>query len=445
MEKKKCLFKEHSEIDAICFCLECNIYMCNKCEKFHSGLFQNHHKYILEKDINEIFTGHCKETNHNDELNFFCKEHNTLCCAKCIIKIKRNGMGQHNDCEVFNIEDIKEDKKNKLKENISKLEEILKTLEVSLNNIKFKFKEINEKKEEIKLKIQKVFTKIRNELNNREDEILLEVDKYFLDDNIIRDNEKLPNKIKKLLEKGRSINEEWNKESNLILLINNCINIENDFKNISSIEENLKKFNMKEKIDIKFYPENDEEINNFLEKIRQIRILSYKYKFRKCPENIKDERKYEISGEYDNIISKIKFTAYYSGTICVNELEKNCINKWKIKILKTENYDIYIGIASEDFDFNSPLPNKNNCSWYFKCKDGCLYSGPPSNLKWFNSNLKKKGNEIIVIMDMNKGTLKFIIDNEEKGNAFENIQTDKPLFPSVLLMNGDDSIQITEC
>ena len=129
----------------------------------------------------------------------------------------------------------------------------------------------------------------------------------------------------------------------------------------------------------------------------------------------------------------------------MNELEKNCINKWKIKILKTEKYDIYIGIASEDFDFNSPLPNKKNLSWYFKCNDGCLYSGPPSNLDYFESNLKKRGNEIMVIMDMNKGTLKFIIDNEDKGNTFENIPTDKPLFPSVLLMHEGDSIQITEC
>ena len=48
-------------------------------------------------------------------------------------------------------------------------------------------------------------------------------------------------------------------------------------------------------------------------------------------------------------------------------------------------------------------------------------------------------------MDMNKGTLKFVIDNEEKENAFENIPTDKPLFPSVLLFHKDDSIQITEC
>ena len=158
MEKKKCSFKDHSQIEATFFCLECGVHMCNKCENFHSGLLQTHHKYALDKDINEIFTGHCKELNHNDELEFYCKSHNTLCCAKCIIKIKSEGKGQHKDCEIFNISDIKEEKKNKLKENIIQLEKILNTLEESLNQFKINYKEINDKKEEIKLKIQKFFT-----------------------------------------------------------------------------------------------------------------------------------------------------------------------------------------------------------------------------------------------------------------------------------------------
>ena len=87
MEKKNCSLKEHSEIEAISYCKVCNIYMCNKCEKIHSGLCQNHHTFKIDKNIKEIFTGFCQEENHNCELEFFCKNHNILCCAKCIIKI----------------------------------------------------------------------------------------------------------------------------------------------------------------------------------------------------------------------------------------------------------------------------------------------------------------------------------------------------------------------
>ena len=47
-------------------------------------------------------------------------------------------------------------------------------------------------------------------------------------------------------------------------------------------------------------------------------------------------------------------------------------------------------------------------------------------------------------MDMNKGTLKFIIDGEDKGDSFSNIPIDKPLFPSVLISNVGDSVEISE-
>ena len=52
--------------------------------------------------------------------------------------------------------------------------------------------------------------------------------------------------------------------------------------------------------------------------------------------------------------------------------------------------------------------------------------------------------EITVIMNMKKKSLKFILNDEDKGDSFTNIPIDKPIFPSVLLMDQDDSIEITE-
>ena len=61
--EKKCSIPEHVETNAITYCQECKIYMCNKCDKIHSGLCLKHHKYsLLEK---EIFTGLCKEQKHS--------------------------------------------------------------------------------------------------------------------------------------------------------------------------------------------------------------------------------------------------------------------------------------------------------------------------------------------------------------------------------------------
>ena len=41
LQKHKCSFEDHKNIDAIKYCQECNIYLCNKCENLHSGLFKN--------------------------------------------------------------------------------------------------------------------------------------------------------------------------------------------------------------------------------------------------------------------------------------------------------------------------------------------------------------------------------------------------------------------
>ena len=50
--------------------------------------------------------------------------------------------------------------------------------------------------------------------------------------------------------------------------------------------------------------------------------------------NIKEDKKYIISGENINIITKAGKDYTWMGTICENELEKGKECKWKIKILK---------------------------------------------------------------------------------------------------------------
>ena len=45
---------------------------------------------------------------------------------------------------------------------------------------------------------------------------------------------------------------------------------------------------------------------------------------------------------------------------------------------------------------------------------------------------------------MKQRTLKFIINNEDKGDSYINIPIDKPIFPAVLLYNKNDSVEITE-
>ena len=89
--------------------------MCNKCENLHSKLFKNHQTFTMEKDMKDIFTGFYNEKEHFQKLRFFFKTHNQLCCSICINKIKTDEIGNHKDCEVCKIEEVKTEKMSKLK------------------------------------------------------------------------------------------------------------------------------------------------------------------------------------------------------------------------------------------------------------------------------------------------------------------------------------------
>ena len=151
------------------------------------------------------------------------QEHNQLCYVACIAKLNEKGYGTHKDCEVCALEKIKEEKKNKLKENIKCLEDLENKFNENINKLKDIFDKIEKDKEDLKLKVQNIFTKIRNVLNERENQLLLDIDniynnKYFNED-IIKKGEKLPKQIKLSLEKGKLIDKEWDND-NLCSFIN---------------------------------------------------------------------------------------------------------------------------------------------------------------------------------------------------------------------------------
>jgi len=308
-KKKKCFKKAHKDIDAISFCQECNIYVCNKCLNLHIELFENHQTNNLERN-QELFIDKCKEKNHLHKLEFYCKNHNSLCCAACIAKIDTNGYGQHKDCDVCIIEDIKEEKRNKLKDNIKYLEDLSNNLDNSIKELKILFDKIEEKKEELKLKIQNIFTKIRTVLNEREDELLLEVDNKFNNlsgnENIIKDSEKLPNKIKLSLEKGKLIDNEWNDNNKLCPIIYSCINIEDNIKKINIINDNIQKCKINNEINIEFNPE-DEDFDNFIKNIKSFGQICDKFNIDSLILKNKDELD--------------KFYGFFSNKIKINKMK----------------------------------------------------------------------------------------------------------------------------
>ena len=134
--------------------------------------------------------------------------------SSSFIKIKDKDNGQHTDCNVCLIDEIKEEKRQKLNDNIKYLEDFSDKIENSINELKNIFKKISEYKEDLKMKISKAFPKIKNSVNEREDKLLK--DMTNVDD--------------------------------LNSLINDCIKIENNIKNINDIKKNLENFKNKKKM-----------------------------------------------------------------------------------------------------------------------------------------------------------------------------------------------------
>ena len=314
---KKCSSNKHSNIDAISYCQECKKFFCNKCQNFHSELFENHIIYNLDKELGEIFTNICNEKNHHIKLEFYCKTHNILCCSSCICKIKNEIYGKHRDCDIYIIKDIIEEKKNKLKENINILEELSNNIDKTIEELKILYEKISKNKEELKTKIQQIFTKIRSSLNEKEDKLLLEVDeKYnnsFFKEELIKEIEKLPNKIKISLNKGKMIEKEY-KESIPNSFVNECINIENNIEKINKIKNNMKKYDSNEKLEI-IYNLEENEINNLLNNIKNLGQITTKSDNEYLYKDFNIETKnpiYELNSHTGNVLC---LTILYDGRL----------------------------------------------------------------------------------------------------------------------------------
>ena len=350
---EKCSLAEHNNIDAIYFCDICKIYMCYKCNKFHSELFKKHNpKRCREiKETEEIFIGLCLEENHLVDLQYFCKSHNKLCCAKCITKIKSKENGQHTNCDICLIESIENEKKLKLKKNIIFLENYSLNLNQVVEGIKQISEKISEYKEELKTNIQKIFTKLRNALNNREDELLLEVDKkyneIYLDEQIIKKYEKLPNKVKMYLEKGKIIEKNWESNKKLNKFVYECLNIEYIINDINKKKEKTKNYNLENN---KFeFLLNDNIENNLLQLIQRFGKIS-KIESNSLEKESK-EVKSEVDGEKDNDIIKHSFFIKSSLHQHPIEVLRRFINSW------------YCDICEKTFKDNIPSYHCTICDF----------------------------------------------------------------------------------
>ena len=296
-----------------------------------------------------------KENNHLEKLEYFCKTHNKLCCSSCIVKIKREGKGQHTDCEICVIEDIKEKKNETFKQNMIILEELSKSIDNSIKELKILFKKINENKEKLKMKISKIFTEIRNKINEREDIILSEVDKLFdntyIQEKQVKEVDKLPHKIKISLEKGKCAEKDWTSDNKLSSSIHECINIENSISYINLTNDTIKKVKNEINTKIKFYPENEKDINRILYDIINFGNLYKENSLNDFNEN--DIINIQIKSLMGKEVSPDCFSFSLNGFI------EEEYNKFYPQNIKYEENEIVITICLEAKELDSLEPLSN--------------------------------------------------------------------------------------
>ena len=195
-------------------------------------------------------------------------------------------------------------------------------------------------------------------LNDREDKLLLEIDKkyeeLFYKEDIIKQCEKLPNKIKINLENGKHIDEQWNNKK-LNLLINDCLNIEDNIKEIKYINENINKFH-KLNINIKFFP-SDNEINELLQtinkfgKIKNInnKLFDSKIEF--------DEKLVKSWLNNKNFTVQLLYRKSRDGST-PNDFHKRCDNKGiTITLIETTKGYKFGGYTEFDWDCSNKYKN----------------------------------------------------------------------------------------
>ena len=452
---KKCSTKAHRNKKAVKKCITCNKYFCELCASSHVKCERKHELFTIESDTNQSFVNECKESNHKNNLNYFCKTHNNLCCAACLCKINDKGDGQHTKCNACHISEIKEEKKIKLKNNIKILKELSQNSKQMLKNIKKTYEKTKPIIEDIKQDIKNIFNNFRKIIDKREKELLNEVnnlyEQYYFNEEFFKNCKKLPPRIENNLKNGKKLEEEWEETENkgdLNKLINECINIEKNIEKYLQIKEKIK--SLKSNSTMQFIKNEDEEeiISEKIKNFGEIFFNNYKFMFKECPNEINVKRRFSISGINDNIITKKEPYFYWTGTTCLYEFKKSVEYKWKIKILESISKQIMVGVAPSDFNIKNIDPSDftvNMCGWFFYCHDSRLYSGPPHNYNNKSTSIKELADEIILIMNMDKRTLQFLVNEKDQDQEIQytDIPIDKPLFPAVCLFNCD-KVEILE-
>ena len=176
-------------------------------------------------------------------------------------------------------------------------------------------------------------------------------------------------------------------------------------------------------------------------------------KWRECPDDVLEERKYSIDASNSRVAIKTGYNKWYCDCCTVignTPIPINAVTSWSVRILKSKwnnGHSAYVGVAPSGIDQNG-WNNFTESGWYFNCYFSALYSGLPHKYKKKEYGPRKSegkyvhaGDTVGVLMNTTKGELSFVLDGVNLGVAFEGIPLDKPLVPCVIFGEKGDSAE----
>lgn len=276
---------------------------------------------------------------------------------------------------------------------------------------------------------KKTYIEENNELLSKKKEILDEMNKRV--EELRKDLEK------KIIEIFDKLNPLYEKLQNINKL---------SLDEISLIYERFNTNNIKENKDVKIDVESFGELlksrfSEIVEKVNEDDIYGEIFKFK-----FKEGTNYIITN-FGSIATKNEGGNTWNCTVIGNrEIRKNKISRWKIRLnnfeIKHNSWNILIGIGPENI--NNETQFYVNC-WSFICGSSQLSIKSANTTKYLNHSGKlKKGDIVGVVVDREKGTLSFAINDVDYGIACNNIPLEDKLYPIVLINDVNQTVELLD-
>ena len=274
---------------------------------------------------------------------------------------------------------------------------------------------------------KKAYIEENNELLTKKKEIIDEMNKRI---------EELRTKLEKKL------NEIFDKLNPLYQKLQNINNL--SLEELASIYDHVSNKSIKESKDVKIDVESFGLLLNYkfstvVDDITEDDIMGEYFRFK-----FKEGKNYTCS-KSRKIAKKTSGGNTWDCTIIGNrEIRKNKVCRWKIRLnnfeIKNNSWNVLIGIGPENPD--NEMQFYVQC-WSFICGISQLSIKSGNITKYYNHSGKlKKGDVVEVVVDREKGTLGFAINDVDYGIACKNIPLEDKLYPIVMINDINQEVEL---